>query len=486
MALQSKLFRGDPRLEAAAVSDPAHILLGASGPHVHKIQTALMLLEGASISGDEVPRAFYGPSTAAAVLAYKQKRNIINRSYQTQADNIVGKMTMASLDNEMLKREILPPAPVRIKPLSYWRLRPPRSPAVLALLRGSGPVGLNVARGFSPIGDGRPLIHILPPGPTLTLEVPEHGTGTFQVINGVGGTVTCWDSFIGVVVDPAEPLAHGGTMPIRSNPHFFTVRAGFPGRTVIKAVNPHATGSFLGSRAFLDLVVQNPKGPTDFRDPEKPHDHQPCGRWQDIRANPNNALGLVGAALALMCRHSATPRRFMDNVIAEQLDDKPIALQHINWFLRDGQGSEFVEDHNIEQWLLKDKGIRKKLRFEIFRGEPSRRQRPDLWKTRGHFDFDQTEYDNEDFQAAFGAIDWVDYDLDFGDGSIHVWFKDRYEWHPYYPGPPKLYEVKLNDAPERETNCLHAAGVELKSEGARDFWMQGEAFVPFSLITDEV
>jgi hypothetical protein len=38
-------------------------------------------------------------------LSYKKKRNIINRSYQTQADNIVGKMTIASLDNEMMARE---------------------------------------------------------------------------------------------------------------------------------------------------------------------------------------------------------------------------------------------------------------------------------------------------------------------------------------------------------------------------------------------
>jgi peptidoglycan hydrolase-like protein with peptidoglycan-binding domain len=101
MALQSQLFRGDPKLEAAAVSDPAHIVPGAMGEHVRKIQQALIQLEGAAIDPDGV----YGPATAAAVLAYKQKRNIVNRSYQTQADNIVGKMTIAALDKEMLKKE---------------------------------------------------------------------------------------------------------------------------------------------------------------------------------------------------------------------------------------------------------------------------------------------------------------------------------------------------------------------------------------------
>ena len=91
MALQSKLFRGDPSLEAAVISDPAHIMLGVSGPYVHKIQTALFLLDRAAISPDEMQRTFCGSSTPAAVLAYKKKRDIINRSYQTQADNIGGK-----------------------------------------------------------------------------------------------------------------------------------------------------------------------------------------------------------------------------------------------------------------------------------------------------------------------------------------------------------------------------------------------------------
>ena len=101
MPLQSQLFRGDAKLEAAAMSDTAHIVPGATGEHVRKIQLALIQLDGATIALDGI----YGPATAAAVLAYKQKRNIINRSYQTKADNIVGKMTMASLDQEMLDIE---------------------------------------------------------------------------------------------------------------------------------------------------------------------------------------------------------------------------------------------------------------------------------------------------------------------------------------------------------------------------------------------
>jgi peptidoglycan hydrolase-like protein with peptidoglycan-binding domain len=74
MPLQSQLFRGDPKLEAAAVSDPAHILLGASGPHVSKIQQALIQLDGAVIAQDSA----YGPATATAVATFKRKRQILN------------------------------------------------------------------------------------------------------------------------------------------------------------------------------------------------------------------------------------------------------------------------------------------------------------------------------------------------------------------------------------------------------------------------
>lgn len=104
MALKSELLRGDPKLEAAATSDPAHIKQGASGEHVRKIQQALIRLDGATLDAD----GQYGAATAAAVLAYKKKRNIVNRAYQTEADNIVGKMTVAALDEELLRPTLVP------------------------------------------------------------------------------------------------------------------------------------------------------------------------------------------------------------------------------------------------------------------------------------------------------------------------------------------------------------------------------------------
>jgi peptidoglycan hydrolase-like protein with peptidoglycan-binding domain len=125
VALQSQLFRGDPKLEAAALSDQAHVTPGAVGPHVSKVQQALIELDGARIDQDGV----YGPATAAAVLAYKRHRNIVNRSYQTDADNIVGKMTIVALDQEMQDNESAFSDLVRYEPHHLWRPVPPKKVA---------------------------------------------------------------------------------------------------------------------------------------------------------------------------------------------------------------------------------------------------------------------------------------------------------------------------------------------------------------------
>jgi len=44
------------------------------------------------------------------VLRFKTDRKIINTAYQKTADNIVGKMTVQALDNEMARFELLPAA----------------------------------------------------------------------------------------------------------------------------------------------------------------------------------------------------------------------------------------------------------------------------------------------------------------------------------------------------------------------------------------
>lgn len=103
MPLNSLLFAGDPRLEKCLISDPAHVQLGDAGEFVTLIQDALRAIDQLEIDPAEIEQKRYGRSTAAAVLAYKRKRGIINRSYQSAADNIVGKMTIKSLDDDMLR-----------------------------------------------------------------------------------------------------------------------------------------------------------------------------------------------------------------------------------------------------------------------------------------------------------------------------------------------------------------------------------------------
>jgi hypothetical protein len=102
MPLQSQLFQGDAKLEACLIQDSAHVTKGAVGDHV---QFALGVPGDLRIAENELSAQTYGPSTAAAVLAFKTQRNIINRSYQTTADDIVGKMTIAALDREMFDDE---------------------------------------------------------------------------------------------------------------------------------------------------------------------------------------------------------------------------------------------------------------------------------------------------------------------------------------------------------------------------------------------
>ena len=108
MALKSEYLKGDRRLEAAAVSNPAHVTPGSRGDHVGKIQRVLITLDEADIDDNELREARYGTSTADAVFDYKNddRRKIINKAYQSSPDKIVGIMTMASMDREMFDRQL--------------------------------------------------------------------------------------------------------------------------------------------------------------------------------------------------------------------------------------------------------------------------------------------------------------------------------------------------------------------------------------------
>jgi hypothetical protein len=467
MSLQSKLFHGDPNLEAAAVADSAHITLGSSGQHVNRIQAALIVIDGATISPDEVQQKSYGPSTAGSVLTYKQERNIINRSYETQADNIVGKMTMASLDAEMLKQEALPRDPIQIKPLSFSVVRPARSSAFVAFLASSQLLGLDGAAGAAAVGG--PSIVPVPsfftsPSilPNVILELRRNSIGSISVIGASFGDVVVADPAIAKIA-PDAPVTPSDRALVVDDPQTFKVfSAKTLGRTTI-------TASSFGSTASIDVVVKTFFDPPKFV-PGVNHAHKPSGRYADVQANPNDAPGLFGFVLDKACPLMG-PAALVGLAKKAKFSDKPIALKHLDAYLTVGKGADFVEDDNIKDWVIRDRGIRSRLKREIF----PRGKKP---KGEGHFFFDQSEYEVEDFQFAFGSIDRVDFQVDFSQDTVRVWFQDRYEWHPVYP----FYDFQPGDG-VRETNCLHAALVELKTSGAADFWMKGQAEVALSLVT---
>jgi hypothetical protein len=129
-----------------------------------------------------------------------------------------------------------------------------------------------------------------------------------------------------------------------------------------------------------------------------------------------------------------------------------------------------VEDSNLDLMLRTDSGVQAALGAKI----------PTGWSIgtfADHVEIKQSDYDDDDFQYAFGAIDRLDFEVDFAAGTLRAWFQDRYEWHPVYP-----FYNKFSDDIVRETNCVHAAAVELKSGTARDYWMKGEATIQLNAL----
>ena len=146
MPLRSRLFADNQQLQDCLVRDSAHVVPGARGDHVALIQSALVRLRALE-PGDACTEArTYGPKTAAAVLRYKSELGIINGSYQNQADDIVGKRTIASLDEAI---RVLDGAPgVHRVPAPSGH---PQSPPVVP------PASASAGSQSAPIGAGAPV-----------------------------------------------------------------------------------------------------------------------------------------------------------------------------------------------------------------------------------------------------------------------------------------------------------------------------------------
>ncbi|MEM9006467.1 MAG: DUF4157 domain-containing protein [Cyanobacteria bacterium P01_F01_bin.86] len=208
-----------------------------------------------------------------------------------------------------------------------------------------------------------------------------------------------------------------------------------------------------------------------FRPGRPAHNHKP-GHWAAVQAdakrkcsvdplNPstyseNNAIHCICANLP--------PAQVLQVALVVKFRNKPIALKHLNHYLS-GSGKDFNENVNLKTLINRDPTVRQKLATKISKSN------------KGHVFIQQRDYTDQDFRYAFGGVDRVEWEVDKASGTVDIWFMDRYDFHPVgfgykkKPGPGDIL---------RRTNCVHAAAVELKTSGAADYWMKGQATFPLS------
>jgi hypothetical protein len=129
--LTSTLFtQGDPavvkKLEDCATGRPSevasHFTKGNSGEHIRRVQQALRNVQELEpelgIPAFEV-NGTYNDAFAAAVAAYKEKRNILN--FAGRIDDVVGIKTIRSLDSDAKRKRREKPAPKPRRPNVFPR-----------------------------------------------------------------------------------------------------------------------------------------------------------------------------------------------------------------------------------------------------------------------------------------------------------------------------------------------------------------------------
>ena len=162
----------------------------------------------------------------------------------------------------------------------------------------------------------------------------------------------------------------------------------------------------------------------------------------------------------------------MQGVIKLNFVTQPTAKAHALHYLN-GKGAEFNENANLTAWLQQDPVIRGII------GRSIRENRRNGGMIKRFIEFPAKKFQVDDFRNSFGTIDRLEWEVDFDANVVHVFFQDVYEWHPVYDG---LY-VKMPGDARRNSNPVHAAFVEMKLEGAMDFLMKGETFLPISVFT---
>ena len=460
MALKSKLFAGNARLEAAASLDAQHIKFGDRGDHVRKIQLALNMIDSCGLTTDGI----FGPSMQNSVLLFKRARNIVGRGFQASPDAIVGVLTITALDDELwTTKEVANPVVVR----------------VIAPTRTGGP-GKQHARDNSPLmlatafsvrdTGGAPTVGDSDNAPQLSmsgrrLSIKSGQSAVIEILNAKDGVIKLYPGCTARVIDP---LTKKPVERIDNDRQSIEIVGGQPQTTKVFIDVPRYLG--LKTDRTVLIVVVHDLDETWFEAGMEAHDHRPTKNWPDLlRVIEQPTDDATGKFFSVLCKANAVPRLFATDAML-YLAPYPTAVKHIKWYLSEGHGADYIEDDNIRSWIEKDSNIRKAVATLVRKNMARQRYRfyfgwlPDE-------DTGKTPYESMDHFNSFGHIDKLFVRFDVVAKTVSIAFKDIYEWHPVCP----KYYKKFDDDVVRNTNSMHAAFVELKDAGAADFWMIGQA-----------
>ncbi len=160
-----------------------------------------------------------------------------------------------------------------------------------------------------------------------------------------------------------------------------------------------------GNRAVRQLIQR-----VTFT-PGTAHDHTPCGSWWRIQLAPNS-----GWKEDLICSTNQ-PLGVVGAAILAEFRDKPLALDHLRWYMSTGGGGDYNENGPLERMLRTDAGVQSAILSTLPSPAPASGTVP------AHLKVEQSDYTNQDFRFAFGAIDRLDLEADYGTGTLHAWFR---------------------------------------------------------------
>jgi len=228
----------------------------------------------------------------------------------------------------------------------------------------------------------------------------------------------------------------------------------------------------------LVVNVRDPR-PNNYH-PTNAHHHEPVNEpdeWnkvcEEAAKDPN-----LGFTLKVMARNKVSPpfvaeaARFALIELLPPIGDL-MAQWHFDYYLG-GRGGVVNEDKNLKSWIEGDSNARKVISRRIMENRRGNESPVSVM-----FEFNQRSYDDDDARKSFGTIDNLEVAADFVMGTVEIWFEDTYEWHPPYSQYTKPF--RCPDPVPRDTNFGHAALVQMKTRGAKDFQMRGKATFPMKL-----